>query len=421
MINIGNWLNKSLLLAAILLITFFPVITPTVYAVSSWSGDTWEGNTWSGDTWKGNPWDGSSFKWQGESPGASQDGNSGNPWSQSGFDGDGTNGNRWMQEGYEGSPYGENSWLQDGYSGYLGNLSPGYLDGPPGTKPEGSFDSGNITNSVSTPFYDSQGFKAAEYVVSDVLGGQAQLAETGLAHQRYLDAGIDHKWEPGLRMRGDLLVNGFKLAGVDNTVTDTYDTGSTLAEGYEGYQKFKDARSTVTDTEETLSKTKNSLQQNSKTSKLQQGLNKASNLAKAAPVEKVLSKFSVPGAMLGSVASGTGTLDSVKSAVGDWDSSSGSERTASVAGIGENAGNFAMNAGTVALAAPVPGARVAGGIAIAGGAALWGVSKGVKFAANNFDKIKSAASKLGNTVKKTGSAIKDGAQKAWDSVTGLFS
>ncbi|ALX47190.1 hypothetical protein [Lentibacillus amyloliquefaciens] len=205
-INIGNWLNKSLLLAAILLITFFPVITPTVYAVSSWSGDTWEGNTWSGDTWKGNPWDGSSFKWQGESPGASQDGNSGNPWSQSGFDGDGTNGNRWMQEGYEGSPYGENSWLQDGYSGYLGNLSPGYLDGPPGTKPEGSFDSGNITNSVSTPFYDSQGFKAAEYVVSDVLGGQAQLAETGLAHQRYLDAGIDHKWEPGLRMRGTFLL-----------------------------------------------------------------------------------------------------------------------------------------------------------------------------------------------------------------------
>ncbi|MBP1971435.1 hypothetical protein J2Z83_003574 [Virgibacillus natechei] len=73
-----------------------------------------------------------------------------------------------------------------------------------------------------------------------------------------------------------------------------------------------------------------------------------------------------------------------------------------------------MNAGAITAAVPVPGARAAAGIMVAGGAGLWAVSKGTKWAANNWNSIKS----------KTKSAVnkgKDIAKKGWDTVTGWFS
>ncbi|MEN2467395.1 hypothetical protein [Ornithinibacillus sp. FSL M8-0202] len=116
--------KKFFALLGIIIITFLPVMTPTAYAISSWSGDPWEGSPWSGDSWdgssldwSGNSWNGNS--WNGDSWNQSDwNGNSWTTqsWSQNSWDSPGFNGNSWTNQGWDGSSFQGNSWTNSGWS-----------------------------------------------------------------------------------------------------------------------------------------------------------------------------------------------------------------------------------------------------------------------------------------------------------------
>ncbi|HAM79746.1 hypothetical protein [Ornithinibacillus bavariensis] len=107
-------------LIGIVFLTFLPVMTPTVHAVSSWSGDPWQGSPWNGKSW-----DGSNLQWSGDSwNGNSWNGNSWNgnswtnqSWSQNGWNLSGFKGNSWTQQGWDGSAFQGNSWTNTGWDG----------------------------------------------------------------------------------------------------------------------------------------------------------------------------------------------------------------------------------------------------------------------------------------------------------------
>ena len=382
---------------------------------NSWGANGWNGNGYTGDAWQSQGWNGSSYNgnaWN-------QSGFQGNPytgdaWSQSGFEGSpyagnnwsqyGYTGNPWLQPGYAGSPYAGNTWNSSGYSGSPYLVTPWLLNGyQPNVSP-----SNNKQSETETPYYDTNGYKVTEYIMGSVIGGQATMASEGLAYQRHIEAGSTGKWDFGGRMYGDLLVNGFKLGGVDNFVTDSYDAGTKLFDGVKGYRDFQEARNLASgadelfDVRETLNSTDNGsdLSRNGSISRI---------LSPPEPVEKALSKLSLPAAALGAYTSGAKTVDSFNNASDVMNSNaSGADKTAAAAEVGENLGDTLMNAGTITAAVPIPGARAAAGIMVAGGAGLWALSKGTKFIANNWK---------GGPIK----TAKSIAKKGWNTVKGWFS
>ncbi|WP_174614159.1 hypothetical protein [Virgibacillus ihumii] len=249
-----------------------------------------------------------------------------------------------------------------------------------------------------------------------MIGGTATFIEAGLRHQRYLDSGITKSGfgSSASRVYGNMLVNGLKLAGVDSTLTGAYDVGTKFYDGAQGYKAFQNAKN-VRNTADEASDASKVLQQTKESTKA----NKALSVMKKVPappagVEKALSKFNVAAAAIGTVASGAKTIGEIRNASDVLNSNaSGADKTAAVADATASAGNTLMNAGVVTSAVPVPGARVAGGIMVAGGAVLWGASKATKYVAENWNSIK-------ETGKKVWEGTKNIAKKGWDAVTGLF-
>ncbi|WP_035725030.1 hypothetical protein [Gracilibacillus boraciitolerans] len=265
----------------------------------------------------------------------------------------------------------------------------------------------NYSNSNPQRFYDSKGYKITEFIAKDFIGSSAQMAVGGMEHMRHMDAGKNYNWDYGSRFYSDMLVGGFKVAGVDNGVTQTYDAASKMWDGVEGYNQFRGGRPDI------LNSFRSSID-DSIIPTLGSKKNILNKLIPPAPVQKVLSKLSVPGAALGAVSSGGKIIDSSFEAFKAWNSdSSTAEKAVSTASAGENVGDFLMSAGG-AITAAIPGGQAAGGILAAAGAGIWAVSKGVKWYAKNSEKINKG-------IKKAGKAVVDGASKAWNFTKGLFS
>lgn len=466
--GIGRLMKGIFALLAILFVTFQPVMVPVAYAIESWTGNPWEGNPWEGD-----PWDGSDLEWEGKSwtgkgtegkdwtgkgtDGTGTEGNTWNGydweslpwylegWSKPGFEGNiwnsptwvgnGSTGSPWLNPGWTADGFQGNSWLNPAWNGYstsgntwagpyglgspwiaYGTNGYGTVANPweiPGWSGEGT--DGN-DSSENTSFYETDEFNISKYIIGDVIGGQATMISGAMKYQRFSDVGKKGSgFGFGGRMYGNILVNGLKLGGVDNTAVDAYDTASKIDAGIQGYKSIQEARNVGKTTDEARDATKAFRSAKNLTTK-----NNALSIVDKIPkppavLEKALSKFNVPAAALGTVASTAKTVDSWGNASEVLDSNAtGAEKTAAVADVTANIGDTAMNAGVVTAALPIPGARVVGGVMVAGGAALWAVSKGTKLIANNWESIK-------ETAKKTWEGTKNLAKKGWNTLTGIFS
>ncbi|SET34431.1 hypothetical protein SAMN05216389_10981 [Oceanobacillus limi] len=428
---------------AIFIITFMPVLTPTVYAVESWSGDPWSGNPWTGD-----PWDGSDLEWSGDPwSGNETEGDSwtsepwylegwngdpytGNPWLDQGWNGNPYAGNPWLNQGWNGNPYAGNPWLDQGWNGspYAGNpwLNQGWNGNPYSGSPyagnpyqgnpwqdqgfngnpylgnawNNPYFQGNNTefsagsNGYEAPsrFYDSTGFKTAEYVLKDVVNGSVNWLNDGINYSVALDKGLNPPGYGAGRYFTDLLFNSFRIGYGDSGFFDAYDLTTKSLDGISAYNDFKAATNWSS-----LSNTAGNLRSYGDT------------ITNAAGKMGALSKFNLATAAIGTVTSSFKTVDSFVDSYKTLQSdASGAEKTAAVAKSGENLGEFLMNSG--AVASFIPGGQAVGAGMVAVGAGVWVVSKGVNIVAKNWDGIKSKAKKAGNAIKK-----------GWNTVKGWFS
>ncbi|WP_197431753.1 hypothetical protein [Lentibacillus sp. JNUCC-1] len=337
-----------MLLTAVVLITFFPVLSPTVYAISSWTGDSWEGNPWSGS-----PWDGSNLKWIGEDIKPSQANDIEVPENEIELP--------WYLEGGEGDDSSSDDWTADGF---IGNR----INGKP---------TAGMIAEVGNDDSNKKIADSMEFLTTDIMGGNAKFISDGLKHQRYLDSGQNGSGfgATSRSVYSNMLVNGFKLSGADNKYMTAAESAVYFNEGVQGYKVIKNAH----DYRQIPTKKRD----------LSSKANTIKNISKMGGVEKVLSRFSIVTAGVSAAYSGwdTAILSAEASKVVKSDAS-GTQKTIAVANATESAGDFLISGGVLASAVPVPGFRVAGGVIILIGAALWGASKVAKFYAKNWDTIK---------------------------------
>ncbi|WP_430784481.1 hypothetical protein VBD025_08575 [Virgibacillus flavescens] len=456
--------------------TFQPVMVPVVYAVESWSGNSWEGTPWEGKpwdgsdlqwegkSWEGNEWTGKStdgeswngkgtegngtngqgttgYDWQtlpwymkgwnqpgfgGNQGNSVGNGSIGNPWLYPGWNGSETNGSPWANSEFAGEGTTGTPWANSGWNGQYGLGSPWTSYGPNGygimanpgdtsVRYRSNIDDGESIQ--EQPFYETDGFKISKYIIGDVIGGQATMISGAMKYERFSEVGKKGSgFDFGAKTYGNLLVNGFKLGGIDNGAIDAYDTASKIDEGIQGLNKFRQARNVGETSESAIDTSKSKALRNTKfLSKANKAVSLVDKIPKPpAVLEKALSKFNVPAAALGTIASTAKTVDSWDNASRVLDSNaSGTDKTVAVADVTENIGDTAMNLGVVTSAIPLPGARVLGGAMVVGGAVLWGVSKAAKLIAGNWNTIK-------NSPKKAWEGTKNIAKKGWNALTGIF-
>ncbi|SDQ28481.1 hypothetical protein [Virgibacillus salinus] len=437
--EIGRWIKKLLVLLTIIFIAFFPVITPTVYAVSSWSGDTWEGNTWEGDTWEGdtwegNSWDGSDLEWNGSTwdgkgtdgsvtegsdwlgyewtsipwyiegwseDGFNGDGTTGNPWSEEGYNGGGTTGNPWSEGGFNGDGTKGESWSEDGFNS----------DGTKADSWSGEGTDGNGT-SGDQPFYDTGAYKVTHYLTNDVLNSSANFINNGLDKKSGLDGA---PFRPG-KFTSNFLLNSTKLVLGNNDIVNAADAGFKAYDSYDSVKAIQGMAKNFGDIQNNSSG-RDVLSNTSKIDKYKVLFkDSSSKLLKNTDISAIkgtwksmgaLSKFNAGLSAVNTFVSAYKTGDSIADFASLNDSASGTDKVSAGADIGANIGETLMSAGGVALA--IPGGQAIGAGIMAAGAGLYAVSKGVKLVAKNWDKVTKAAD-----------AVKDTAKKAWDTVTGWF-
>ncbi|MEN2767527.1 hypothetical protein [Ornithinibacillus xuwenensis] len=472
--------RRVIALFGIIVLTFLPVMTPTAYAVESWSGDPWEGNPWSGD-----PWDGSELEWSGDSwnsEGWKGSKWNGTNWSQGGWNSSGFDGNDWKQQGwsspyfqgdswiqqdwngsdfegnswttngwngqqFEGSPWANSGWSMYGYngtpwssSGWTGNdilgspwsnsgwkgegsegnpwLIPGF-NGTPGTGTE------VITSDPTDPsfkpgeqFYDTDEFKATKYVWDSVVNGVVDFDPNrpGGLSPNYVRS---------------VFADSIKLQYGNHVAFDLYDIGDKGYSAYDSYSKLEGFRQAAFNTN-AASLTNNAYQVSTASKFAQYGgliKDSARTVWNNMDIANVSSTWGSMGAIskLNFVASGVNaglsaykTGVSVSNAVNTWQSTTdGSERTAAIADVGANLGETLMSAGGVAAA--IPGGQAVGAGLIVVGGGLYVVSKTTQVVAKNWDKIAGATKKAGSAIKNAGKSVVDGAKKLGSTIKGWFS
>ncbi len=95
-----------LMLIAVLIVLFQPIIVPVAYAIESWTGDSWTGESWNGESW-----DGSDLKWEGNTW-------NGETWSEDSWNGEGTEGSGTQNEkGWNGYEWDSQPWYMRGWKG----------------------------------------------------------------------------------------------------------------------------------------------------------------------------------------------------------------------------------------------------------------------------------------------------------------
>jgi hypothetical protein len=442
-------------------------MTPTVHAVSSWSGDPWEGSPWNGKSW-----DGSDLQWSGDSwNGNSWNGNSWNSngwnsksWSQNGWNGSGFNGNSWIQQGwnrtnfqgnpwassgwsmygFNGNPWSNTGWVGNGHSGNPWSNSGWNGNGHQGNpwSSNGGGGAGGFTGNPSSgttigpfapydpsapdSFYDTDGFKATKYVWDNMVNAAIDL-ETNYPN------GFNGLGPNGLSpdfFKG-FMVDTIKLQLGDHVAVDLYDIGDQSKNIYDSYKKLDGLRQAVYGTN--AAQVANHAYQVSNASKFAQFGNlikdSTSTVLRNTDFANMSSTWGSMGAIskLNFVASGINagisaykTGESIGNAINTWKSTTdGSERTAAIADIGANLGETLMSVGGVAAA--IPGGQALGaGLMVVGGG-LFVISKGTQLVAKNWDKITDFGKKVGDGVKKAGKAVADGVKKLGSTIKGWFS
>ncbi|MDV2581454.1 hypothetical protein [Alkalibacillus haloalkaliphilus] len=442
----GRLFKRVILAFIAVLLVLHPLITPVVHAVGPWSGEDWEGNPWEGD-----PWDGSQFQWQGEDwEGSETEGTpwesnpidgtpwegetgEGNPWNQDGFNNDGSwsgydwqlspwylngwsqpgmNGDPWSNDGFVGDPTQGSPWANDGFLGNETDGNPWSNEGfygsdimPPSISDRTGFalETGNSYEGgqeVSLNDFPTlpESYDIGKFVLNDVMMGQVNLMGDLVTRQNIIEMGhTPPNMNYGIDFRKNLVLNGLRLGVGDHYVFDTVEAYETVNAGVEGYRQFTNARAA---------------QQGAGTladvaTDMRTGYNSPASLG-------ALSKFNVAAAAVGTGFSAFETGFNTAKAVDVLTSdASGVDKTVAVSEATGSLGSTVMNAGVVVGA--IPGMQAAGGIMIAGGAAVWVASRGTRFVANHWKgNVKDTGKAMWNTTKET-------AKNAWGTVKGWFS
>ncbi|WP_175615258.1 hypothetical protein [Piscibacillus halophilus] len=400
--RIKKWFKKSVILTIVLYITFSPLLTPTILAVSPWSGDSWEGNPW-----EGTPWDGSSLEWEGETW-------QGDPWESEG------------SKGSETSVHGNYDWAIDpryleggavgdqfGYDGYLGSpdLRPALNVPVDGIDVTPSDNFGSSTES----FYEADAFKSAHFATNS-LNNIANLSDPN-------PFGFDGNLSLG-KVTNNIVLNSSKLLLGDNdTAVSIYDTGSNGYEMYNSVKELKGLASDYANTGESFSRQSNRNIFKTYTSLLKDSGSKLLNNTDILKAKNTwsnmgaLTKFNAGLAGLNSFVSAYKTGESISAFMNLSENAPGTVKTATGADIGANVGETIVSAGGFVMA--IPGGQVLGLGVSALGAGIYAASKGVKLFANNWKgDLWSTTKSIGN---KATNSVKSAAKKTWDTVSGLFS
>jgi len=427
-------LKRVAILAAVILLTFFPLIAPTVHAVQPWTGNPWEGTPW-----EGTPWDGSQLQWEGrgtEGNGTNaQDfyGNtwSGAPWAGNGTAGNGTVGNGTVGNGTIGNGTIGNGTIGNGTigNGTIGNGTIGNGTIGNGTIGNGTYGSGTggslISGRYVTPnnplglydptgliehsskssspeaWYETDIYKSFDYVLKDGVGG-AINSVTGMYSDAQVNNGVLSLGgfaKNKINFGAGITAGAIKMQFGDNLFTNGYDIYSNGAAVKDGISGIRSAINAGTTTDNILGAVNGA-------DVLRTGFD-------AVPRMGAISKFNAGTAALGTVSSGISTYAKFK----DIEGTTGTERTSAIADTVAEGGSTLLNAGGVVAA--IPGGQLAGGIMMAGGGLIWAGGKLTKLYADNW---KGGVWKTTKSLaKKAGDKISDGFSKFTGKVKGLFS
>ncbi len=409
----------------------------------------WDGNPWDGNPWDGNPWDG--VEWEG--PLGNQTGGTSN--------GTGVNGGDYS---FEGAPWTLAPWLEQpgpypgglNQPGYPGNFQgpimwPGFtgnnqvprvLDGnqglvtdlivggtapnvpaiPAGLSPyeynayaQALENGGGVAQKpgVETPEW----VNISKYITNDVV-----MSQVGLAVKATTDSNFGFKDVNSFK-RG-ILWGGMKLGLKDNeavkTLAELETAHGVITDGYTAAQAIGQNSSVLNG-----QRSYRALQQAGIASQISSS--PRSTAAILTPANGALSKFNVASAAVGTVFGTIETGYKTANAIDMMNSSADTtKKVSATADATASFGQTLMSAGVVAGA--IPGGQAAAPIMIAGGAVIWGGSRLVKLAADNWEGIKQFRKDFS---KDSWKASKDLAVKAyegaknkisdsWSAVKGLF-
>ena len=387
-------LRKACVLFAVVFVLFQSFMLPMAMANGAWTGNSWTGNSWSGETWEGSSWTGDTWE--------------GSTWTKEGWQGNSSDSN---SGGSNSSPEisnkaGRGNGLIPSGSGTLKPLPP-YVSNPYlSFQPSINGDKGGniqdallnesiIPSNIPKEQKDEDGgvdpWDIASYLGNDVINGQVDFAVS------ILEQGDNFNLKStfgGPNFFSTLILNGAKLPLGDRTppwfdlVEDVHNGSGMALDIYKGYSNISTAAGTVGDV-------------------VRNGTEMLPNVVNTArPASGVLSKFSIATNV---VSTGFSLVNTIKSAGDTWDVINSkvatSDKVAAGATTASDFGELVFNIGMTTAA--FPGAQAAGlGIAVAGGV-IWGVGKGVKWAANNWSRI--SESKIGK-----------GAKNAWKAITKPF-
>ena len=384
-----GFLRKACVLFAVVFVLFQSFMLPMAMANGAWTGNSWSGETWEGSSWTGDTWEGSAWTkegWQGNSWDSNSGGSNGSP--EISNEAGGGNGLISSRGGtlkplppYVSNPYLPlqppiNGDRDENIQDTLLNESVIPLNIPKEQKVE---DSGVDPWDVAT------------YIGNDLVNGGVDFG-VGIIEQGN-DVDLKSTFG-GPNFFSTLILNGAKLPLGDRTppwfdlVEDVHNGSGMALDIYKGYSDISTAAGTVGDV-------------------VRNGTEMLPNVVNTTrPASGVLSKFSIATNV---VSTGFSLVNTIKSAGDTWDVINSkvatSDKVAAGATTASDFGELVFNVGMTTAA--FPGAQAAGlGIAVAGGV-IWGVGKGVKWAANNWSRI--SESKIGK-----------GAKNAWKGMTKPF-
>ncbi|TFD99391.1 hypothetical protein [Jeotgalibacillus sp. R-1-5s-1] len=459
-------LKKLPAIIVILFIVSQSFLYSSAYGVSPWSGNSWTGNDWSGSPWEGNSWEGNSWsgqEWQGNTWNGQEW--QGTDWNgEMGGQGSGFNGTEWQGVPWSYAPWGPNAGpVAPGFEGGAGTVPvPPYLSpmnpGAGGVNVGGTLPNGTVVapgnvvmpnpyapgtslypgminllqpggydlngNSVTAGSSDPAEIKkpkwveVTEYLTKDVVFGQVGLATSAL------QKGENFGFKDVRSFHNAVIWGGLKLGLGENEtfkfVDDTITSGTIIKDGYQAIQKIQ-----------TINQANQTAQAGAGVTQAMQAAGGAvstgANAATASAGMGVLTKFNIATASVGTFFGAVDTGFKTANAVEVFNSDAATtEKVSATADATASLGQTIMSAGVTA--GFFPGGQAAAPFLIAGGAILWGGSRLVKLAADNWGSIKKFGSDFksdplkatGDLAKNTYEGAKDKLSSGWNSVKGLF-
>ncbi|AJD89502.1 hypothetical protein JMA_01850 [Jeotgalibacillus malaysiensis] len=470
------------LVAQSFLFSYTYAVTP--WSGNTWEGNTWQGNTWDGHTWEGSIFEGGTFQGNSFSGNGIQGNPGtiegvqwqGPPWSIQPWAGVILT----PPPSFNGNPILVPGMTPDGpIDGTAGSM-PGPINGAPGTAPGGPMNgapsinpgdqvAGGPGQSPAYPFNPNTGQSgplAPGAPNGSVAGGNGQASgvpyinqnsygagyqgpllekmglagypittneesgynfngydvtkflvhDMGRAHLDLIDDSIrlgdDFGYGNTFDLRKAALLGGLKVGFKDNSLVDfvdTVDTGASMyTNGKMGYDALRSGGTLV------------DLGRGGTSAALTAG-STGSALGGASNAASSIGAVSRLGAVSAGIGVGFGIYETATKGIDfiNMDSSTPTnERVAQGADTMASLGETLVNGGL--LASAFPGTQAAAPFLLVGGAAIWGVAKGTKLIAENWDSIKKFGKSVGDGAKKAYNSVKDAVGGGLDTVAGWF-